>query len=128
MPADVLWPRAWWISTAICGNRAVKRLRPSRRRPCAAALGGFTAVSGHAQHRAGDRQRRDRSPGPRLSGRSAPAEVAVAGAITVGRAGDRLAPMAELAELGVRLFTDDGTGVQDGALMRRALEYARGLG
>lgn len=55
-------------------------------------------------------------------------EVVVAGAITVDRAGERLAPMAELASLGVRLFTDDGAGVQDGGLMRRALDYARGLG
>jgi dihydroorotase len=54
--------------------------------------------------------------------------VAVAGAITVGRAGDRLAPMGELAALGVTLFTDDGAGVQDSGVMRRALEYARGLG
>ncbi|HML01204.1 MAG TPA: dihydroorotase, partial [Acidimicrobiales bacterium] len=54
--------------------------------------------------------------------------VAPAGAITVGRAGERLAPMAELAGLGVRLFTDDGTGVQDAGVMRRALEYASGLG
>jgi dihydroorotase len=61
-------------------------------------------------------------------GRSASAEVAVAGAITLARAGTRLAPMAELAALGVRLFTDDGSGVQDGAVMRRALEYAGGLG
>ena len=61
-------------------------------------------------------------------GAAAPVEVAVAGAITVGRAGERLAPMAELAALGVRLFTDDGAGVQDGALMRRALDYARDLG
>jgi dihydroorotase len=36
--------------------------------------------------------------------------------------------MSELAALGVTLFTDDGTGVQDAAVMRRALEYARGLG
>ncbi len=57
-----------------------------------------------------------------------PCHVAVAGAITVGRAGERLAPMAELAELGVRLFTDDGTGVQSASLMRRALLYAGGLG
>ena len=56
------------------------------------------------------------------------AEVAVAGAITVGRAGAALAPIGELAALGVTLFTDDGAGVQDGALMRRALDYARGLG
>jgi dihydroorotase len=51
--------------------------------------------------------------------------VLVAGAITVGRAGKQLAPMAEMAAQGVRLFTDDGNGVQDGRLMRRALEYAR---
>jgi dihydroorotase len=55
-------------------------------------------------------------------------DVEVAGAITVGRGGERLAPMAEMAALGVRLFTDDGTGVQDARLMRRALEYAGGLG
>ncbi|MEA3077525.1 MAG: dihydroorotase [Actinomycetota bacterium] len=56
------------------------------------------------------------------------AEVFVAGAITVGRSGTQLAPMAEMAALGVRLFTDDGNGVQDSRLMRRALEYASGLG
>ena len=61
-------------------------------------------------------------------GRGCAAEVAVAGAITVGRAGAALAPMGELAALGVTLFTDDGAGVQDGALMRRALDYAKGLG
>ena len=55
-------------------------------------------------------------------------DVRVAGAITVDRAGERLAPMAEMAALGVRLFTDDGRGVQDARLMRRALEYATGLG
>jgi dihydroorotase len=36
--------------------------------------------------------------------------------------------MAELAALGVRLFTDDGAGVQSSLLMRRALEYASALG
>jgi dihydroorotase len=61
-------------------------------------------------------------------GRSAACEVRTSASITVGRAGERLTPMAELAELGVRFFTDDGSGVQDARLMRRALEYARGLG
>jgi dihydroorotase len=55
-------------------------------------------------------------------------EVAVAGAITMGRRGEHLAEMAAMAELGVRLFTDDGTGVQDPALMRRAMSYAAALG
>ncbi len=56
------------------------------------------------------------------------AEVIVSGAITVGRMGERLAPLGEMAELGVHLFTDDGSGVQDAGLMRRALEYAGDLG
>ena len=61
-------------------------------------------------------------------GRATPIDVAPAGAITVSRAGERLAPMAEMAALGVTIFTDDGTGVQDAGLMRRAMEYGRGLG
>jgi dihydroorotase len=61
-------------------------------------------------------------------GRGACCDVRTSAAITVGRAGTQLTPMAELAELGVRVFTDDGNGVQDARLMRRALEYARGLG
>ncbi len=55
-------------------------------------------------------------------------DVYPAGCITVGRAGERLAPFGELAAAGVRLFTDDGAGVQDPLLMRRALEYSRPLG
>jgi dihydroorotase len=61
-------------------------------------------------------------------GRDAPCDVYASGAITVDRAGEQLAPMAEMAALGVRLFTDDGAGVQDNAMMRRAMEYAVGLG
>ena len=61
-------------------------------------------------------------------GHDALCDVEVAGAITVGREGKQLSPMAELAELGVRLFTDDGAGVQDARLMRRALEYGKALG
>ena len=61
-------------------------------------------------------------------GRGTTCDVRTSAAITVDRAGAQLTPMAELAELGVRFFTDDGSGVQDARLMRRALEYARGLG
>ncbi|MGO9658637.1 MAG: dihydroorotase [Acidimicrobiales bacterium] len=55
-------------------------------------------------------------------------DVYPAGAITVGSQGRALAPMAEMAALGVRIFTDDGSGVQDAALMRSALEHAGALG
>lgn len=60
-------------------------------------------------------------------GRGAPCDVLASGAITVGRAGEQLAPLAEMAALGVRFFTDDGAGVADARLMRRALEYAGGI-
>ncbi len=59
---------------------------------------------------------------------SALCDVRVAGAISVGRLGQALSPMAEMAALGVRIFTDDGSGVQDNRLMRRALEYSSALG
>ena len=46
-------------------------------------------------------------------------DVRPSGSITIGRKGERLSPLAELAEAGVHLFTDDGDGVQDPLLMRR---------
>jgi dihydroorotase len=93
----------------------------------AAALGGFTAVvampnTEPAIDSAGVARE------VLALGAGCAAEVAVSGAITVGRASEALAPMGELAALGVTLFTDDGAGVQDGGLMRRALDYAKGLG
>jgi dihydroorotase len=93
----------------------------------AAALGGYTAVvampnTEPAIDNAGIvRQILD-------LGSRALCDVRVAGAITVGRQGRQLAPLGEMAALGVRLFTDDGNGVQDARLMRRALEYAGALG
>lgn len=93
----------------------------------AAALGGFTAVVAMPNTEpALDSAESVRNIYALAQG--ALAQVAVAGAITVGRAGERLAPMAELAALGVRLFTDDGDGVQSAGLMRRALQYATDLG
>ena len=92
----------------------------------AAALGGYTAVvampnttpaidSAAMVHEVLD------------LGRGALCDVRVAGAMTIGREGEKLAPLAEMAALGVQLFTDDGRGVQDARLMRRALEYASDL-
>ncbi len=45
-------------------------------------------------------------------------------AVTIGRKGEHLAPIAELSETGVVAFTDDGDPVQDAEIMRRSLEYA----
>lgn len=94
----------------------------------AAALGGFTAVVAMP----------NTDPAQdsvavvefvREQGRRAGlCDVYPSGCITVGREGHALAPYADLAAVGVHVFTDDGNGVQDPALMRRALEYAGPLG
>ncbi|MFT4126019.1 MAG: dihydroorotase [Gordonia sp. (in: high G+C Gram-positive bacteria)] len=56
-------------------------------------------------------------------------DVHPVGAVTVGLAGDRLAEMGMMAAgaAGVRVFSDDGRCVDDPLIMRRALEYAKGL-
>lgn len=49
------------------------------------------------------------------------------GAVTVGRGGEQLAELGAMADsqAGVRMFSDDGSCVSDGVLMRRALEYVK---
>jgi dihydroorotase len=92
----------------------------------AAALGGFTAVVAMP------------NTTPPLDdakvvaavlekGRRVACLVTVAGCITQGRAGHELAPLGELHDLGVRVFTDDGDCVADANVMRRAFEYALAL-
>lgn len=93
----------------------------------AAALGGYTAVVAMPNTRPACDSASVVAQVLELA-RDAACEVVPAGAITVGRRGETLAPMAEMAALGVTLFTDDGACVQDGDLMRRALEYAGAFG
>ena len=82
---------------------------------------------GHAQHRPGHRLGRGGELGPRPGRPVRRRRGDAGGRITIGRAGEQLAPMGELAadpESRVTIFTDDGAGVQDDLLMRRAMEYA----
>jgi dihydroorotase len=51
--------------------------------------------------------------------------VYVMGAITKKREGVELAEMGMMAEAGARGFTDDGNGVQNSAVMLRAMKYAK---
>lgn len=57
-------------------------------------------------------------------------DVHPVGAVTVGLQGTQLTEMAMMAggAAGVRVFSDDGHCVHDPLVMRRALEYAKGLG
>ena len=57
-----------------------------------------------------------------------PVRVLVHGAVTVGRKGETLAPLGELADAGVAGFSDDGAPVHAAALLRNALAYAGSLG
>ena len=50
------------------------------------------------------------------------------GTVSQGRRGEALAEMGDMAAGGAVAFSDDGSPVQHGGLMRRALEYARTLG
>ena len=94
----------------------------------AAALGGFTAVVAMPNTDPTQDSVEVVDFVRRQGERAGLCEVLPSGSITVGRAGQQLTPFAELAGAGVKMFTDDGNGVQDPLLMRRALEYADGLG
>jgi dihydroorotase len=57
-----------------------------------------------------------------------PVELLAYGAVTVGRAGERLAALGELADAGAVGFSDDGSPVKSAILLRNALLYAGMLG
>jgi dihydroorotase len=89
----------------------------------AAAAGGYTAVVTmpntdpviDAGHRARYITDRGRQVGL--------CEVVPAGAITMGRSGETLSHLDEMWAAGVRIFTDDGSTVEDAGLLRLAMEY-----
>ncbi len=93
----------------------------------AAALGGYTAVVAMPNTEPAQDERGVVEFVRRQGERAGLCEVLPAGCITIGRAGEALAPFFELVAAGVRIFTDDGNGVQDPLLMRRAMEYSLGL-
>jgi dihydroorotase len=95
----------------------------------AAAHGGFTTVAAMANTTpAAD------EPGvfARVRGAAAasgsPVELLVHGAVTVGRGGERLAALGELADAGAVGFSDDGSPVKSAVILRNALLYAGMLG
>ncbi len=57
-----------------------------------------------------------------------PVELLAHGAVTVGRAGEQLAALGELADAGVVGFSDDGAPVGSASILRAALAYAGALG
>ena len=95
----------------------------------AAAHGGFTTVCAMPNTTpAAD----EPSVLARVAGAAAasgsPVELLTHGAVTVGRAGERLAALGELADAGVVGFSDDGSPVKSATLLRNALLYTGMLG
>ena len=60
--------------------------------------------------------------------RAQAARVYPVGCISVGRSGERLAPVGEMVAAGAVAITDDGSPVMNSGLMRLALEYAQTFG
>jgi dihydroorotase len=91
----------------------------------AAALGGYTAICAMpntdpvADSAAVILEIRN------LAEKAGLVDVIPSAAITKGLQGEQITEMGELAELGVRWFTDDGECVQSAQVMRMALEYAK---
>ena len=92
----------------------------------AAAWGGFTAVACMPNT---DPPIATRDVVEFVKGRAKGLVVDVhpIGTVSKGRKGEELAEMADMAAGGAVAFSDDGSPVQHGGLMRRALEYARTL-
>jgi len=93
----------------------------------AAALGGFTAIVAMPNTEPAQDSVAVVEQVRRWGEEAGLCEVLPSGCLTLERAGERMAPIAELAASGVRLFTDDGNGVQDPLLMRRIMEYSLDL-
>ena len=91
----------------------------------AAAMGGYTAVAAMANtdpvadNAAVIEEVRTRAA------RVGICDVFPVGAITRGLAGEEMAAIGEMAEMGVRLFSDDGRSVPSTRTLRNALSYAR---
>ncbi len=94
----------------------------------AAAAGGFTTIvcmpntSPAADNPATIAWIKDRAA------ESACVNVLPTGAISKNIAGEELAPIGSLGDVGVVAITDDGKCIQNHELMRRAVEYARMVG
>jgi dihydroorotase len=94
----------------------------------AAVAGGFTTVFAMANTDPVTDSRLRWEHVAALATRDGKCEVRPVGAVTTGLQGRELAPIAEMAAAGARLFSDDGRCVEDPALMVAALRTAGRVG
>lgn len=93
----------------------------------AAAVGGFTAVCSMPNTRPVNDNAQVTSFIISQGKKAGAARVYPAGAISAGSLGKTLAEINDMKTAGIRAVTDDGMPVENGQLMRRALEYCKGL-
>jgi dihydroorotase len=91
----------------------------------AAAVGGFTAVAAMANTDPVADTSAVITEVRAQAARAGLCDVFPVGAITRGLAGQEMAAIGEMAEIGVRLFSDDGHTVPAARTLRNALQYAK---
>ena len=94
----------------------------------AAAAGGFTSVACMPNTKPVNDNKAITSYIVNKAAKEALVNVFPVGSITQGSKGESLAEMGELKESGCVAVSDDGRPVVNAELMRRALEYAKGMG
>ena len=94
----------------------------------AAAAGGFTAVCAMPNTIPPNDNRAITELMVRRAREVGAVRVYPIGCITAGQKGETLAEMGEMQAAGIVAVSDDGRSVMNSEVMRRALEYARGLG
>lgn len=94
----------------------------------AAAAGGFTSVACMPNTKPVNDNKAITSYIVNKAAKEALVNVFPVGSITQGSKEESLAEMGELKESGCVAVSDDGRPVVNGELMRRALEYAKGMG
>ncbi|MBR6709116.1 MAG: amidohydrolase family protein, partial [Clostridia bacterium] len=93
----------------------------------AAARGGFTSVCSMPNLAPAPDSAEHLAEQQTIIDRDARVNVHPYGTLTVDRAGKQVAPLAELAVSGAVAFSDDGSGVQDDAVMLAAMTEAKRL-
>ncbi len=91
----------------------------------AAVAGGFTAVTAMANTDPVADNAAVIEEVRSLAARAGLCDVFPVGAITKGLGGEEMAAIGEMAEIGVRLFSDDGRCVPTSRVLRNALQYAK---
>lgn len=91
----------------------------------AAALGGYTAVAAMANTDPAADSTAVIEEVRSLAARAGMCDVFPVGAVTKGLGGEEMAAIGEMAEIGVRIFSDDGRCVPTSRVLRNALQYAK---